>query len=76
VCPGGLPPPTSVVVDHCDAAPCDITQGGTYSFTMDFIMGTASNQLTHYARAYVGGVDVGYEVPPALRDACKLTLEN
>jgi hypothetical protein len=32
--------------------------------------------LTHYARAYVAGVDVGYEVPPALRDACKFTFRN
>jgi hypothetical protein len=38
-CTGGLPPPTSVVVDGCDAEPCDVTDGGTYSFVMDFTVG-------------------------------------
>lgn len=32
--------------------------------------GVASNELTHYASAFVGGQDIGWEVPPALRDAC------
>jgi hypothetical protein len=32
--------------------------------------GTASTQLTNVARAYVGGVDIGFELPAGIRDAC------
>ncbi|XP_058812958.1 uncharacterized protein LOC131677253 [Topomyia yanbarensis] len=76
-CPNGAPTPTSLTVNDCSGDVCQLLAGGRVDALASGIVSPAdSATATAYVVVRLGGLDVGFEMPPELEDACAIGIQG
>uniref|UniRef100_A0A182JES7 MD-2-related lipid-recognition domain-containing protein n=2 Tax=Anopheles atroparvus TaxID=41427 RepID=A0A182JES7_ANOAO len=76
-CSGGRPTPASVNIVGCSALPCTITSGVPLTaIGIGIVSPVATPTLTAHLTARLLGLDVGFEIPEDLRDACAVGISG
>ncbi|XP_058128737.1 uncharacterized protein LOC131288152 [Anopheles ziemanni] len=74
-CGGGRPTPASLSIEGCTALPCTITSGAPLiARGFGIVSPVATPTLTAYLNAFLLGLDVGFEIPADLEDACAVGI--
>ncbi|XP_035782414.1 uncharacterized protein LOC118461319 [Anopheles albimanus] len=76
-CSGGRPTPASVNIEGCTALPCTIVSGGRLvARATGITTPVATNGVEAYIVARVLGLDVGFDIPEDLADACAVGISG
>ncbi|EDS36661.1 conserved hypothetical protein [Culex quinquefasciatus] len=76
-CPNGAPTPASLTVNQCSGDVCILQAGQPLTATATGIVSpVGSATASAHIVARVAGLDVGFEIPPALVNACQVGIEG
>ncbi|XP_058812961.1 uncharacterized protein LOC131677256 [Topomyia yanbarensis] len=76
-CPNGAPTPTILKVNDCMADECNLVAGEHISaYASGIYSPTDSATATAHISVFLGGLDLGFELPPHLEDACSVGIEG
>ncbi|XP_052870276.1 NPC intracellular cholesterol transporter 2-like [Anopheles cruzii] len=76
-CSSGAPVPSNVYIEGCTALPCTVVSGGTLvAHGNGITTPVATASVTAHIVARVLGLDVGFEIPDGLRDACAVGISG
>ncbi|XP_053698616.1 NPC intracellular cholesterol transporter 2-like [Sabethes cyaneus] len=76
-CPNGAPTPSSLTVNDCSGGVCSLTAGGPVNALATGIVSPAdSASATAHIVVRLGGLDVGFEIPAELEDACAVGIQG
>uniref|UniRef100_A0A182PQU6 MD-2-related lipid-recognition domain-containing protein n=1 Tax=Anopheles epiroticus TaxID=199890 RepID=A0A182PQU6_9DIPT len=76
-CSNGQPTPASLNIEGCTALPCTITSGAPLvARGIGIVSPVATPTLTADLTARLLGLDVGFEIPEELRDACAVGISG
>ncbi|XP_058128738.1 mite group 2 allergen-like Ixo r 2 [Anopheles ziemanni] len=70
----GRPAPVSVNIEGCTALPCDIVSGVPLRAHATITTPVATPTVTAYLRATLFGLDLGFNIPEDLQDACAVGI--
>ncbi|EAT33897.1 AAEL013835-PA [Aedes aegypti] len=74
-CPNGAPTPASLTVNNCSGDECILVAGQALNARANGIVSpVGSASATAHIVARVAGLDVGFELPPELTNACQAGL--
>ncbi|XP_055524984.1 uncharacterized protein LOC129718333 [Wyeomyia smithii] len=74
-CPNGAPTPTTLTVNDCSGSPCQLTAGAPVDALATGIVSPAdSATATAHIVVRLGGLDVGFEIPSELENACAVGI--
>ncbi|XP_058452715.1 mite group 2 allergen Lep d 2-like [Malaya genurostris] len=76
-CANGAPTPTSLIVNDCSGDSCVLTAGQPVNALASGILSPANSATAEaYITVRLGGLDVGFEIPETLEDACAVGIEG
>ncbi|XP_058812960.1 uncharacterized protein LOC131677255 [Topomyia yanbarensis] len=76
-CPNGAPTPATLTVNDCSGDVCNLYAGQHISAVASGIVSPAdSASVAAHISAFLGGLDLGFEIPPHLADACAVGIEG
>ncbi|XP_058451971.1 uncharacterized protein LOC131430752 [Malaya genurostris] len=76
-CGDGIPVPDTLTVNDCAGSECQLTAGEPLRAVASGIVSPVGSATAEaYIIVRVGGLDVGYEMPPEYQDACTTGIEG
>ncbi|XP_049278148.1 NPC intracellular cholesterol transporter 2 homolog a-like [Anopheles funestus] len=76
-CGNGIPTPASLNIEGCTSLPCTVVSGaGLVARGIGIVSPVATPTLEAHLTARLLGLDVGFEIPEDLRDACAVGISG
>ncbi|XP_058812959.1 uncharacterized protein LOC131677254 [Topomyia yanbarensis] len=76
-CPNEAPTPSLLTVNDCEGEVCEMTAGApVQAMAYGIVSPVDSATATAYVIVRLGGLDVGFEIPPELVDACAVGIQE
>ncbi|XP_058456688.1 NPC intracellular cholesterol transporter 2-like [Malaya genurostris] len=76
-CGAGIPVPDTLTVNDCSGSVCTLTAGEPVTAVASGIVSPVGSATAEaYIIVRVGGLDVGFELPEELKDACVTGIEG
>ncbi|XP_053698613.1 mite group 2 allergen Gly d 2.02-like [Sabethes cyaneus] len=76
-CPNGAPTPLLLKINDCIADECNLVAGEPLTVVASGIVSPVdSSSATAHISAFLDGLNLGFEIPPHLEDACLNGIEE